>query len=423
MAGKVKRAIIEGDLFEKIYQKIKRFFINVWNGKYRRWMFKLVDFGIAAVARQRLAKTTAIEKNKILFITTRGSYNCNNKAIVDEILRQKLPWQLVWVVREENLVQTEQYPEKLKLVVRGSYEFYKEMASAKVWIDNSVNLSYLYLPKKPGQVLMEIWHGSFGLKRFETSSDRVWIRKAKQAGARTDFCVSNSEFEKQLLKKTFWQTAEMLPYGHPRNDVLAAPDTERAAKIAQEMRKRLRIASDIKVALYAPTFRDGESLGFYNIDYCQLRDALAQRFGGEWVILTRFHFGVRNQISESEIVFPPFVTDVTGYQDIQDIMCITDVGITDYSSWICDFVLTKKPGFLFAPDLKAFNNERGFCYSLESTPFPLAQGNQGLVANILDFDEALYRKKCGEYLEKMGCLEDGYAAERVVKKLREIMEA
>lgn len=422
MLQKVKRAIIDGNIFENIYQIIKRFLTNRWIGKYIKRIFKLVYFGIAVVARWYMSEATKIEKNKILFITTRGSYNCNHKAVVDEILRQNMPWQLVWVVRKEDLMHIKQYPEGLKLVVRGSRDFYKEMASAKVWIDNSINLSYLYMPKKPGQILMEIWHGSFGLKRFETSCDKVWIRKAKKAGGRTDFCVSNSEFENQLFKRTFWQTAKMLSYGHPRNDVLVAADTERATKIAQGVRRHLRIAPDRKVALYAPTFRDSKGLAFYDIDYYQLYDALVRRFGGEWIILTRFHFELQGKIDESKIMFPSFVTDVTMYQDIQDIMCITDVGITDYSSWICDFVLTKKPAFLFATDFKTFNNERGFYYSLESTPFPLAQGNQELAANILNFDETLYRKQCDKYLAEMGCLEDGHAAERVVEKLKDILE-
>ena len=43
-------------------------------------------------------------------------------------------------------------------------------------------------------------------------------------------------------------------------------------------------------------------------------------------------------------------------------MLIADVGITDYSSWICDYLLTKKTGFIFATDMQNYNTERGFYY-------------------------------------------------------------
>ena len=418
--GKIRRAIVEGNLLEKAYRTITR---PIWRfyDKNRKRVFRRVDGCIAELVSKKAFANTAVEGDKIVFVTSRGSYNCNPRAIADEIIRQKLPWKLVWVIRKENLASFEQYPEGLELVVRGSYEFYRELASAKVWIDNSVNLSYLHLPKKQGQILIETWHGSFGLKRFETSSDRMWIKKAKHAGARTDYCVTNSEFENALFKRTFWGDSQMLAYGHPRNDGLFPVNSQRSERIAQSVREKLGIAPDKRVALYAPTFRDSRDLSFYDIDYQRLGEALTERFGGDWVILTRFHFELRKAVKKQNIVFPEFVIDATQYPDIQDILNATDVGITDYSSWICDFVLTRKPIFLFVTDLGTFNGERGFYYPLESTPFPIAQDNDTLMKNICDFDEALYQKECDRYLAEVGCLEDGRAAERVVDKLKEIM--
>lgn len=420
-----RKAMVEGNLMEKSYQIIKTFVLGFFNGNHRARLFKAIDLKFSMGTRKKLTQTTKVENNKIVFVTSRGSYNCNPKAIADEIIRRGLPWELVWCVRKENLKTPENFPKELQLVLRDSYDFFKALASARVWIDNSINLSYMYLPKKPEQVLIETWHGSFGLKRFETSSDEEWIRLAKGAGERTAYCVTNSTFESELLGGTFWGSSEMLEYGHPRNDILINPNHPKLVSTQRKVRQYFQIRKGVRVALYAPTYRDSTSLAPYGLDYEGVRDALKKRFGGEWVILARLHFMAKRMLArqKKKRPFPEFVIDATDYDDIQDILTITDVGITDYSSWICDYVLTGRPGFYFATDMDHFYSERGFYDPLEKTPFPLAEDNDELIANILNFNEADYHAKCKDYLRRKGAMEDGHAAERVVDKIEEIMRS
>ena len=421
MWEKIRRATIEGKLFEKIYLKIKRRVVDCFNGKNRKKLFKKIDTFIAKRSIRKMAAGEKVENDKILLMATRGGYNCNPRAIADEIIRQKLPWKLVWVARAENYKRLDQFPKQLQLVKRGSYDFYREAARAKVWIDNSVSLSYLNTWKKPEQVLIETWHGSLGIKRLETSTDKMWIKKATESGKRTDYCISNSTFETDLFRSTFWKDTEILEYGHARNDILLTEDAKRAKNVADRARRECGVPPENKVALYAPTYRDGNGFSQYALDYEAVREALAERFGGEWTILVRFHFNLRKLIKKKKIIFPEFVIDVTDYPDIQDLMLITDAAFTDYSSWICDYMLTRKPGFLFALDYRQYYTERGFYYPLETMPFPLAMNNYDLVDNILTFDEAGYREKCDAFIADKGCVEDGHAAERVVEKLKEIM--
>lgn len=421
MMEKIRKAIVEGKLFEKAYLKLKKYFLNCFNGTYRKKLFKKIDTALAKRAIRKMAEQEAIVPNKILLMTTRGGYNCNPRAIADEIIRQKLPWELVWVARMENIKRMEAYPSELKLVIRGSYEFYQEAAQSRIWIDNATSLSYLNTWKKPGQVLIQTWHGSLGIKRIESTSDKQWIKKATECGLRTDYCVSNSTFERGLFQDTFWSTAEILDYGHARNDILLTSDVERVAALKEKTRKSCGIPEDHHVALYAPTFRDGNDLSAYRLDYDALNEALTKKFGGEWSILVRFHFQLRILVRKNKIKIPEYVIDVTDYPDIQDLLLVTDVGITDYSSWICDYVLTKKPGFLFALDYQNYYTERGFYYPLESTPFPLARSNSELVQDILNFDWTDYQEKCEAFIQGKGCIDDGHAAERVVEKLKEII--
>lgn len=421
--GSIEKALIEGRFSESAYQRIKSFFKKVFKGVYRKKLFRRIDYWLAQPARRRAAQREPINKRKIVLMTTRGSYNCNPRAIADEIIRQKLPWELVWVARSENLNDLEQYPSQLRLVQRDSYEFYREAAQAKVIIDNAMSYAFSGAYKKEEQIFCQTWHGSIGLKRFETSSEKRWIRQATRSGKMTDYCFSNSTFETDLFNNTFWKTATILETGHARNDILLTQDKARIAEIRVRVMENLKIPEGVKIALYAPTFRDNKKdMRPYAINYGRVKNALETRFGGEWVILSRLHFEIKNTLENKRIKYPDCVINATYYPDIQDLLLVADVGITDYSSWICDFVLTRRPGFLFATDMQDYYSERGFYFPLESTPFPLAESNAEMEENILSFDETAYQTRCEEFIRDKGCVDDGHAAERIVEKLKEIME-
>ena len=109
------------------------------------------------------------------------------------------------------------------------------------------------------------------------------------------------------------------------------------------------------------------------------------------------------------------------YPEMQELLSIADIGITDYSSWAYDFLLTKKPLFIIAKDIDLFDNLRGFYYHLNETPFPIAVTDFELLDNIKNFNDADYQEKSLEFLEGKGCYEDGKAAKRVADKICEIM--
>ena len=95
-------------------------------------------------------------------------------------------------------------------------------------------------------------------------------------------------------------------------------------------------------------------------------------------------------------------------------MVYSDIMISDYSSCIFDYMLSKKPAFIYASDIEKYNNERGFFYPLETTPFPIITNNNELSEKILGFDYNIYKKNVEEFLKEKGCIDDGRSSERVV---------
>ena len=170
-----------------------------------------------------------------------------------------------------------------------------------------------------------------------------------------------------------------------------------------------------------PSFRDSGNIDCYDLEYEKVLKAMEDRFGGDWICLARLHPRTKKYDKEL-IVESDKLIDACFYPDIQELLVSSDVAITDYSSCIFDFMLSRKPAFVFATDIKDFNNDRGFYYPLEATPFPIAVNNKELVENVLKFDDEKYQKDITNFLEDKGCMEDGHASERVVDLIEQIMK-
>lgn len=117
---------------------------------------------------------------------------------------------------------------------------------------------------------------------------------------------------------------------------------------------------------------------------------------------------------ENDEVEEQVLYNVTDYPDIQELMLVTTIGITDYSSWIYDYVLTRKPGFIFATDLERYNTKTGLYYPLEETPFPVCKSHEQLIENIEKFDNEYYLKRVEEFLDDKQSVDDGSSAKRIV---------
>ncbi len=419
-------------LFDVILEKrlmstMKRKRKAAWKKIVAGWkkLPKKIDGALGNVAIWHVNRRLAGEKleDKVLFLPFSGRYECNAKYICEELRRQKLPYKLVWGINPDSAKNLTGLPPDVKPVVRGTYEFFREAATSRVIVDNGISVVTLRYKKKPGQTLIETWHGAIGIKKFspDTNKDKKWVKNAFAEAAITDYLISNSAFEDDVYREDYWKTAPIWRFGHPRNDILFCRDEAVLSALREKIFSTYHLPRGAKLCLYAPTFRDNRDLKPYMIDYSRLTEALHTRFGGEWIILTRLHWRLRNMMSKVKL--PDNVVNVSDYPDIQELMAIIDCGVTDYSSWICEYLETRKPGFFFATDLKAYQEDnRAFFFPLESMPFPVATDNWALEENILSFDEDKFSADCDAFLEKYGCVDDGHASERVAEQIKRLME-
>ena len=281
---------------------------------------------------------------------------------------------------------------------------------------------------KKKQTLIETWHGSLGIKRFgkyDYKSSWRWVRGAIATGRMTDYCITNSSFVSASLRNTYWEKTPMMEFGHPRNDLFFDTNRERRELLRGKLCEEWEVDPNCKFVMYGPTFRDNQSFDCYDVDFERLLDALEEKFGGTWAVILRYHPSLEKVYKKKAYVQLESgrrVIDATKYIDMQELIAVADIAITDYSSWIYDFMLRRKPGFIFATDIELYNTERGFCYPLETTPFPIATNNEELINNVTNFNEEEYLTKLEVFLADKGCVEDGHASERVVDLIQSIIE-
>ncbi len=359
-----------------------------------------------------LYRALPVQKNKVVFTSFYGRGASDNpKAIVDELAKRPEQLDIVWLAKDTAHAGV---PEGVRVVQYDTPAAIREMSTAKVWVDNCRKGAR---NKKKGQYYMQTWHG-FALKRIErdvadklnTPENAAYAEYAKRDSAQIDAIISNSTFMTKIYQESFWYHGPVLEYGSPRNDLLVHPSADARKTIA----KALHLPEDCRYIMYAPTFRADHSLDAYNLDYHAACHACEQRFGGKWIMLVRLHPGVM-QLAK-DLKFDNQVTfDATAFDDMQLLLSACDAVITDYSSLMFDFALTRRPCFQFATDIDAYKTDRNFYFPIDETPFPLAKSNAEMVQHILDFDDAAYQKDWDAFYQKMGFCEDGQATQRCVQ--------
>lgn len=369
-----------------------------------------------------------LENNKIVFDNFNGgSYGCNPKYIAEEILKRNLPYEIVWLVKNvKKETNKGVFPPNIKLVGYGTKIALRELAGAKLWINNQ-RMNYFIkkgLRKKEGQYFIQTWHGSLGIKKLDADVDaftnefkQEWVERSKFDSSMWDYLLTNSEFENEIFRRALWFNNEIKQFGHPRNDIFF----KNSAEISKKVKDFYEISEEKKILLYVPSFRDDGDIECYKLEYEKVLEALENKFGGEWVCISRLHPRAKKFDKDLIPKENEKIIDGTFYPDIQELLVSADCAITDYSSCIFDFMLGKKPGFIFATDIEKFNTDRGFYYPLESTPFPVSSDNETLIKNIENFDNERYLREVDEFLKDKGCMEDGHASERTVDLIEEIM--
>ena len=104
--------------------------------------------------------------------------------------------------------------------------------------------------------------------------------------------------------------------------------------------------------------------------------------------------------------------------NIEDLICVSDVCISDYSSLIFEYALFERPMLFFAYDLDNYFDWRGFYYPYdELAPGPIVTTNKEIVAYIQSLKGGFDPTRVRQFKEKFMGACDGHATEKILKLL------
>ena len=367
-----------------------------------------------------------VKKKKIVFTAFEGAggYCCNPRYVAEELLKKEDDLELVWLV---NNIE-KQFPQGIRKVKNTFWRRAYHLSTAKVWIDNS-RKAY-GTRKRKGQLYIQVWHAAIGFKPLGLFRGKLFPKIAylvsQHDSKLADYVISNSEWCTKLIPDQLIYTGEIIKTGSPRCDIFFNGRED----VYRELRKRHKLPQDVKIALFAPTFRGGSQKGNRQVfveeptlDFARMTKALEQKFGGTWFVFLRLHpqlaarlerFPFKNGIAN--------MIDVSQADDMNELAAASDVLITDYSSSVFDVINMYMPVFIYADDLEEYIRERGkLMWDMYSLPFSVAGDNDELVENIDKFNAKQYEEKIDEFSRENEVLEDGCASGKVVNLIENVI--
>ena len=357
-----------------------------------------------------------INHRKILFMSYNGlKYNDSPKSISDLLIENDSNLLVVWAFRDTNIELTD-INSRIKIAYTGSFSYFFHIVTSQIIVVNDYLSSYI--PIRRNQVLLNTWHGGGSYKtvgmtaKSPSKYDKYFYTlHAKMTRA---FVSSSSYFESTVLERSFLFAGDVIKCGLPRNDILF----KRNDHIPKKVRDYFDIGGNKKLVLYAPTYRDisakdnrDNPVSYIPININMTLEALEKRFGGIYCFLYRAHH-IDKHFNSNDNCY-----DATSYPDTQELLVAADALISDYSSTMWDYSLTKKPCFVYAPDIDEYVGARDFFMDIHKWPYPIAESNEELYQKISKFDLGTYTMHVTKYLEMLGSHESGCATNTVVEKL------
>lgn len=307
------------------------------------------------------------------------------------------------------------------LVKRGSFEYYRYLATCKYLISNTT-FGY-YFVKRPQQIYVNTWHGvPTKYMGYEHALERVEnARGPARHFLSADYLLSANRFMTDVMYRRAYMCdglfrGNLLEIGSPRCDFLVHPDTE-------YVKNRLSdagILTDKKIILYAPTWKGSlyDALEYDLDEFKSFVKRLSDTVDAdEYRICLRVHYFLYRRLANDpafkELLIPFTI-------DTNELLSIVDVLISDYSSIFFDYLLTEKPMIFYVPDLKEYEQGRGLYVPVENLPglvsFDISDICNALssIAENEDAYRKLYKNQYDTLRKWCTYNEDGNACQRLI---------
>lgn len=282
---------------------------------------------------------------------------------------------------------------KVTMIDIFSKDYNKALATAKYLITDTSFPPYFI--KKKEQVYLNTWHGTPLKAMGRIVPNREYaLGNIQRNFLISDYLLYQNDFSKDVFLKDYMikdiYPGKVLLSGYPRNSVFFD-------KAGRELVRRECDIADKQVIVYMPTWR---GLLHKKETNKQLRE------------ITRHFAQIDEKLNDSQVFYVklhPYVKDkldYSGYRHIRefpsqyesyDFLNASDVLVTDYSSIMFDYGVTKNKIILFTYDKDEYLSDRGLYMELNDLGLPIAETVDDLITEIgkpLTEYKAFHNKFC-----------------------------
>lgn len=357
-----------------------------------------------------------VQNNKVILVEARLDHLDNSFAWLYKVLKEQYNVEIHIHYLQETFVPYREY-------VKNCRKMLADAATARyIFLTEASNVIGC-IPKRKETTICQLWHACGAFKKFGLSTAGE-LFGPDLANHRRHPYYANLDLVTVSSPEVIWAYAEAMdlkgreeiirPLGTSRTDVFFRDDFISAAR--ERLYQVFPAARGKKVILFAPTFRGGVSFAKTadRFDPAKLAPALSD----EYVVVIKHHPLIRSLPAIDPKLDGTFACDATKSMTIEDLLCVSDLCISDYSSVIFEYSLFERPMLFFAYDLEEYFDWRGFYYDYETlTPGPVCRTHEELVENIKRFGEGFDPSEVRQFKERFMSACDGRCTDRILKEV------
>lgn len=360
-----------------------------------------------------LLKHRRVKDNRISFLSERRDNLSGNFGFVYDLLKKDNNLDLV------QLLKTKQIKD---LNIFGMLKYVNLISTSRLILldDFYPNIHNFTLKKETN--IIQLWHAAGAFKTFGFSRlGKIGGTSQKSLNHRNyDYAIVSSDEIRRFYAEGFGICDEkVVATGIPRTDVFF--NDKYRIETVKMIYKEHPIIKDKTVILFAPTFRgDGKEDAYYPMNKFNIKNFFNLLDNTENVLLIiKHHPFVKENIKIPE-KHKDKVLDLSGSSEINGLLFITDLLITDYSSVIFEASILNIPMLFYSYDLEDYIRDRDFYYDYRSfVPGNILCSFENLIKaiNNNDFDSYKIQNFKNKFFNEL----DGKSSQRVVNLINNII--
>ncbi|HWI48804.1 MAG TPA: CDP-glycerol glycerophosphotransferase family protein [Rummeliibacillus sp.] len=330
-------------------------------------------------------------------------------------------YQHIWSIQPseelEKVIAPYREMTNVTFVERNSEDYLKWLAQAQYVLNNSTFQSFFV--RRPEQTYINTWHGTpLKYMGYDIPGNPSGSQNVVRNFLNADYIISPNEHSTELFANAFRldgiYEGSILEMGYPRNDLTL--NSKREDIVKQLNQQGLDVSSDEKIVLYSPTWKgtDTNNADDNMKQIIREMDYLAEQIGPQYHVLMKVHpflYDVATNYPEAQSRL------ISDQMDMNELLSVVDVLITDYSSVFFDYLVTDKPILFYAWDKDLYSQNRGMYLDEKELPGPIYERIDDVGNAILHIEDVQneYRDVYQAAKKRFVAYDDGKVAERLYR--------